>query len=81
MIADARAIREAARSNAPDFYLSALLAPRAARNDLVTFAAYLGDIARIPLVSREPTIGQIRLQWWRDAIEKSELGTVSGNPQ
>lgn len=59
---------EAARTFARDRYLSALLAPAAARGDLVVLAAYLGEIGRIPLVAREPAIGEIRLQWWRDAL-------------
>ena len=74
------AVRSAARSHAIDFYLAALLAPRRHRDDLVGLAAYLGEIARIPLIASEPTLGEIRLQWWRDAIEAGRKGARSGNP-
>ena len=62
MTAEVDAVRNAARSHAPDFYLSALLAPRSVRSDLVTLAAYLGEIARVPLTASEPALGAIRTQ-------------------
>ncbi len=73
-------IREAARLYEPDRYLCALLAPRAVRDDLITLAAYLGDVRRIPLTVSEATLGEIRLQWWRDTLESGAQGGVSGNP-
>ena len=60
--ADLAAVREAARSLEPDRYLSALLAPLAAREDLITLAAFLGEAARVPAIVSEPMIGEIRLQ-------------------
>ena len=58
-----------ARSGEPDRYLAALLAPPAARADLLALAAFASELARVPsLVTREPTMGEIRLQWWRDAL-------------
>jgi phytoene synthase len=62
------AVRHAARDFAYDWYLAALLAPQHARDDLVTLAAYAGEIARVPLTVSEPGLGAIRLQWWRDAV-------------
>ena len=41
-------------------------APRAM--DLLALAAFHGEIARIPQTVREPAVGDIRLQWWRDAL-------------
>lgn len=73
-----RAVIEAARTHARDRYLAALLAPAAARADLLVLAAYAGEIGRIPLVAHEPQIGEIRLQWWRDALAAPD-GT-SGHP-
>lgn len=70
-------VMDAARAYDRDRYLSALLAPAAAREDLVVLAAYLGEIKRIPLAVRDPAIGEIRLQWWRDALSP---GLVSGHP-
>ncbi len=73
-------VREAARSTALDRYLSALLVPEPARSDLITLAAYLGELARIPLLASEPALADIRLQWWADAIETITSGGVTGNP-
>ena len=57
-----------------------MLAPRAARDDLITLAAYLGDVRRISLTVSEATLGEIRLQWWRDVLSAGAQGGVSGNP-
>jgi phytoene/squalene synthetase len=73
-------IVEAARDGAPNFYLSALLAPRAVRSDLITFAAFIGEIDRVPFLTGDPNLGLIRLQWWIDAFEKTEPGSKSGHP-
>lgn len=74
-------IRRSARANAPDYYLSALLAPRPHRDDLVTLAAFEGEMDRIAREVSEPMVAEIRLQWWRDWIEAMEPGRSSGNPQ
>jgi phytoene synthase len=73
-------IIEAARDGAPNFYLSALLAPRAVRSDLITFAAFIGEIDRVPFLAGDPNLGLIRLQWWIDAFEKTEPGSKTGHP-
>ncbi len=70
-------VLEAARTHAYDLYLAALLAPAAAQGDLVVLAAYLGEVRRIPFVAHEPAIGEIRLQWWRDALASA---TAGGHP-
>ena len=63
-----RRCARAARELDYDRYLAALLAPRAARDGLMALAAFHGEIARIPRTVREPGVGDIRLQWWRDAL-------------
>jgi phytoene synthase len=73
-------VRQVARSLAFDRYLSALLAPRAVREDLVALAAYLGELARIPLTVVDPQIAEIRLEWWRGAAEGFASGADTGNP-
>jgi 15-cis-phytoene synthase len=70
-------VRVAARAFEVDRYLSALLAPVAARDDLLALAAFAGEIGRIPLIVTEPMMGRIRFQWWRDVIENRADG---GNP-
>ncbi|MBA4131328.1 MAG: hypothetical protein C0519_07865 [Hyphomicrobium sp.] len=58
----------AARDLAYDDYLAALLAPREHQAALLTLAALFGELARIPLHVTDATLGEIRLQWWRDAF-------------
>ena len=73
------AARAAARELDYDRYLAALLAPAHARDGLMALAAFHGEIARIPLTVREPGVGDIRLQWWRDALA-TPAGIATGNP-
>ncbi len=72
--------RIAARAHEPDRYLSALLCPGPVRGDLIALAAFAGEIGRIPVIATEPMIGEIRLQWWRDALEAAQTGLTSANP-
>lgn len=75
-------VRAVARAFERDRYLAALLAPAHAREDLVTLAAFAGEIARIPAAVSEPMMGKIRLQWWRDAFAAAyaDAGHLSGHP-
>jgi len=72
--AEREAVRIAARAEETERYLSALLAPRSHRDDLIAIAAAVGAIARIPFDVREPMMGEIRLQWWRDAVAEIYAG-------
>lgn len=79
--ADADAVVAAARAGEPDRYLAALLAPPPARAGLLALAAFSAEIGRVPFIAtREPAIGEIRLQWWRDALEPSDDRARTGNP-
>jgi phytoene synthase len=73
-------LRAAARDLSRDRYLCALLAPREAQDDLVTLAAFHGELARIPLMATDANVGEIRLQWWRDAIGATGTDVRTGNP-
>jgi phytoene synthase len=73
------AVRAAARELDYDRYLAALLAPARARDGLLALAAFHGEIARIPRTVREPGVGDIRLQWWRDALA-TPAAIATGNP-
>ncbi len=68
-----RIVREADR----DRYLSTLFAPEGKRAGLFALYAFNIEIARIRDVIREPMPGEIRLQWWRDAIATN---AGAGNP-
>jgi phytoene synthase len=79
--ATAQAVIASARAGEPDRYLAALLAPPAARDGLLALAAFSAELGRIGhLVTREPMMGEIRLQWWRDALASPEPATRTGNP-
>jgi phytoene synthase len=69
-----------ARTSEPDRYLAALLAPAPARPGLLALAAFAAEIGNVPrLVRREPAMGEIRLQWWRDALALPHTERT-GNP-
>jgi len=73
-------VEDAARASALDRYLGARLAPRHARRDLIALAAFVGETARIVAAAREPLVGEMRLQWWCDALEPGRAGASTGNP-
>jgi 15-cis-phytoene synthase len=74
------AVRAAARDLEPDRHLAALLAPEPQRTALLAIAAFSAELRRIPRVVTDPMIGEIRLQWWRDAIEAFAAAIKTGNP-
>ena len=74
------AVRQAARLREPDRYLAALLAPRAVRRDLVALAAFSAELLHARDVVRDPMIGEMRLQWWRDALQAPARGEWTANP-
>jgi 15-cis-phytoene synthase len=68
------------KSRDPDSYWSALFAPAPERTALLALYAFSSELAHIAGLSREPMVGQIRLQWWRDAIDLAAPGKKTGNP-
>ncbi|BBK30904.1 phytoene synthase [Stella humosa] len=59
---------ESARRNDPDRFLAALAAPAARREHLFAVLAFEHEIARTREVVSDAMLGQIRLQWWDDAV-------------
>lgn len=54
-----------------------MAAPVAARRVLFPLYAFNVEVSRAPWVTAEPMIAEMRLQWWRDALEEiSEGGQV-----
>ena len=53
-------------------WLSSRYAPDEARQALIILYAFYYELARVRVVVTDQTMGQIRYQWWRDALE--ELG-------
>ncbi len=60
----ANLVREADR----DRYLATLFAPAEHRDALLSLYAFNVEIARVRDLAREPMPGEIRLQWWREAL-------------
>ncbi len=52
-----------------DRFICTLFAPEDRREDLFTLLAFNLELARTREMVTEPLIGEMRLQWWRDAIE------------
>jgi phytoene synthase len=75
-----RTLRETVRGHDADRYLATLFAPQPARDALMALYAFNVDVARIPESVSEPMLGEIRLKWWRDALDTLEKGGVTGNP-
>lgn len=77
---EAAEVRKEARQLDYDRYIAALLAPDQARDDLLTLAAFHGEVSRIPASVQEPTMGAMRLQWWRDVAETASEPDETGAP-
>lgn len=71
-----RIVREGDR----DRYLAALFAPRVARDHLLVLYALNVELGSIAEQAKEPALGEIRLQWWRDALDKAAAGEMVGHP-
>jgi NADH dehydrogenase [ubiquinone] 1 alpha subcomplex assembly factor 6 len=63
-----------AREHDRERYLACLYAPDSRRDALFALLAANHEIAKTAEVVSEPAIGQIRLQWWREALEGVEAG-------
>ncbi len=62
-----------------DRYLSVLFAPKEARAALFALYAFNYEVAKTAESVSEPTLGLIRLQWWRDAIAEIFEGKPRGH--
>jgi NADH dehydrogenase [ubiquinone] 1 alpha subcomplex assembly factor 6 len=63
------AVGSVVRRHDRDRFQTALLAPRRHREALFALYAFNYEIARVREIVREPMLGQIRLQWWREAVD------------
>jgi 15-cis-phytoene synthase len=61
-------------------YYATLFAPASLRADLFALYGFAVEIARIPGLVSEPTLGEVRLQWWRDQLALAEPGQGAGAP-
>ena len=60
----------------PDRFAACMAAPVVARAVLFPLYALNVEVARAPWVAKEPMIAEMRLQWWRDAVEDLGRGVV-----
>ncbi len=44
------------------------------RKHLLALDAFSGEVARVRDAVSEPALGEIRLQWWRDALTSGDIG-------
>ncbi|MGB6325286.1 MAG: phytoene/squalene synthase family protein [Methylocella sp.] len=61
-----------------DRWLASLFVPREPRPHIHALYAFSLEIARVREIVSEPLLGEIRFQWWRDALEGA--GEAKANP-
>lgn len=78
--ASARHAAEFLRVNDRDRHLATLVLPAGARDAISALYAFNADLASVRDRAREPAAGEIRLQWWSDALTGDGHGAVRANP-
>lgn len=68
------------RAHDRDRYFATLLLAPPERDALTALYAFNADIASVRDRAREPAAGEIRLQWWADALAGNGHGAVRDNP-
>ena len=67
----ANRLAQSVRAADPDRYFAALFAPAPLRPQLFALYAFNHEVARIAETVREPMLGAIRLEWWRETAEQA----------
>lgn len=52
-------------------FLAALFAPELQRRGVLALLAFDQELARTRIVTREPMLARIRLEWWREAVAEA----------
>jgi len=71
---------EALRTGDRDRYLSTLVLKGQYRDAVTALYAFNADVASVRERVSDPTPGEMRLQWWSDALEGEGHGAVRQNP-
>lgn len=79
-MADLASLRDELRSVDRDRYLACLLLPEAVQADVASLYLFNAEVAAIRDRIREAIAGEIRLQWWRDALSGERSEEVAANP-
>lgn len=66
-----RYVLDLVRSADRDRFLAALFAPEPVRRGLLALLAFDHELARTRLVTQEPMLARIRLEWWREAVAEA----------
>jgi phytoene synthase len=77
---DEEATAALVRQRDRDRYWSALFASKAKRPAVLALYAFNAELDHILASVSEPMAGQIRMQWWRDAVEFATPEASTGNP-
>ena len=70
-----KTISQGVRRVDPDRYFATLFAPEPARAHLMTLYAFNHEVARVAETVRQPMMGEIRLEWWRETLDGARKGT------
>ena len=60
-----------------DWFLSCRYAPETDRARLAALFAFQIELRRIPSLVSEPPLGEVRLQWWREALDEVAAGKAA----
>jgi phytoene synthase len=63
-----------------DRWLASLFVPGAFRPHLHALYAFSFEVARVREIVSEPLLGEIRFQWWRDALDAKSEADAKSNP-
>lgn len=72
--------RDLVRQHDRDRYLGTLFAPEKHRDALSALYAFDLEISRVAEIVSDAMPGEIRLQWWSDALADIEHGSIEGHP-
>ncbi|MEM9279946.1 MAG: phytoene/squalene synthase family protein [Pseudomonadota bacterium] len=72
MSSDSEYILKTLKTLDPERYLAVLYLPQEVRSDIASLWLFDAEISRIPDIVSEPTLGEIRLQWWRDLVKSGD---------
>ncbi len=68
------------RRSDPDRYFASLFAPAERRTLLFALYAFNHELARAAEIAHEPMMAEIRLQWWREAVEEARDSRPRAQP-
>jgi phytoene synthase len=71
---------ELVRSGDRDRFIATLFAPASHRDALHALHAFAIEVARVRSLVREAVAGEIRLQWWREVVQRERGGEAKASP-